>query len=716
MTQTPPNILAYLQAEYGLDEFQAPAVNHLDGPALVMACAGSGKTTALTARVIHLIHYHKIPAEQILCITFTNKATDNMVLKITKKLGEGVTLPHISTIHSLGLSIIRSHPKLAYDALAALAKVPPEVIPGKEFNIKDYYLSIWSERNCGNAFREICKESEVKDPGDLLDQIYYLTNRGFTPDLYEVCRETDLQRLRDERFFLSPSEVELWQKYLKVKFENKVMDFQDMMLIANKVLERSPKTLEKYYQKWRYILQDEAQDASPLQWRLLELLTNPVSPNIYAVGDVSQSIMGFNGAEIKLIQGFKKEFKGQPTSFFHLGNNYRSHPTIIAVANIIEGQLIGNHPAPMVAKAGIVSDTPALSYTEYQDAASEALDIVRTIRNLADIPVNEKLLQHLTMAQARGHALRPKPPGFVPVETPKKPFKMRDIVILVRTKLMIPSIENALLLGHIPYYVKDGKSLLQSKEVVDLLAYLKLLINPYDTAAFERATQTPKRGFGSESVRKLVRDSRLGQVDLVNASRREPKLNLFVSLLDLLRNVATVQPQQVSALIDLWMEKLEYTLEIDKAAKDPEDKNRRLENIRRFSGLAQEVMTTSAFDNLGDLLDHITLMQEAGAADASDDRVHIMTAHSAKGLEYQVVFAPCFFEGAIPHTRSMKKPDELAEEARLVYVIVTRAIRQLRISRPYMYASRGATTQVAVHPSRFFEPMRHLFNVPGNKL
>ena len=276
------DVVHFLRSEYGLDEFQAPAANHLSGPALVLACAGSGKTTTLTTRVTHLIKYHQIPAEKILCITFTNKATENMVTKITSRIGTGNPMPTISTIHSLGLGISRKHPQLALEAMAELAGVlhpkdSPVVQP-----------TIWSEKNCGTTFRKICTENNHScNYSEVLDSLMYLCNRGYTPDSYEAAVETNQQLVKRERFQLTPTEVYLWREYIKSKYYSRAFDFTDMMLIANRILIRNPKVLNRYHERWDYILQDEAQDASPLQWTLLTLLTNS-SNNLFCVGDASQ--------------------------------------------------------------------------------------------------------------------------------------------------------------------------------------------------------------------------------------------------------------------------------------------------------------------------------------------------------------------------------------------------------------------------------------------
>jgi len=706
-------IIQFLRDEYGLDELQAPAANHLNGPALVLASAGSGKTTTLTARVTHLIKHHKVPADQILCITFTNKATENMVSKITAKIGEGQPLPTISTIHSLGLSIIRKYPQLAIEAIADLA----QTVHTKEAG--HAHLSVWSERNCSTIFRKICEQHEhTCNYSETLSQIMYLCNRGFTPASYEAIRKTDPKRLKQERVFLTETETLLWRDYILAKYTSRALDFTDMLLVANRILERNPKVLQKYHDRWNYILQDEAQDASPLQWNLLYLLSNS-NNNIFCVGDASQSIMSFNGAEVKLIKSFENEFKSVKTTVYPLMNNYRSHPTIINVANAIEHDLVGNHPSPMIPKANISGSTPALSYKEYYDSSEEANDIARTIQRIANIPVNETLLKFRASPKgqlmARKTALRPV--AQAPV-APAKQFKLKDIAILVRSKIIIPTIENALLFSHIPYYVRDGKSLLQSKEVMDLLAYLRLCINPFDEVSFDRAVQTPKRGFGDESVKRLIADARLKQCDVMSLARVNPKLLTFTSFLDMFSQHLEQAPKEISKHIETWIGTpvVDYKAEIKKASlKDADDESRRLENINRFKLLLQQIMDEGVIETLPELLDHISLMQDAGASNSTEDRVHIMTAHSVKGLEYDVVFAPCFFDGSIPHHKS-KSQDEINEEARLTYVIVTRAIRQLRVSRPITYASRGSSRPMQTIRSRFLEPMRPFFQDANNLL
>jgi DNA helicase II / ATP-dependent DNA helicase PcrA len=494
-----------------------------------------------------------------------------------------------------------------------------------------------------------------------------------------------------------------------------------MMLIAVRILERNPKILAKYHEKWNYLLQDEAQDASPLQWHLLTLLTNKKA-NIFAVGDSSQCIMSFNGAEIGLIQNFEKQFRGITTKLYPLLNNYRSHKTIIDVANAVERELVGNHPAPMISKAKILPGTPALSYIEYPNSVDESRAISETILRLASPPENPKLNKFLATPQGQLYARRGQKPipitNITPLIPMSKSFELRDIAILVRSKIMIPTIENALLMKHIPYYVRDGKSLLQSKEVMDLLAYLRLCVNPYDAASFERAVQVPKRGFGDESIKKLIKQAKVDSIDILSLANTQARLLTFASYIDLLRSQITADPKEISTHLDNWYSSsaVQYESEIKKtSAKNTDDELRRVENFNRFKLLLQEIMDEGIIENLADMLDHISLMQDAGAANSDANKVQIMTAHSVKGLEYGVVFAPCFFEGSIPHHRSKTQAD-IDEEARLTYVIVTRAIKQLRISRPIIYATRGSAKPMRTSPSRFLEPMIPFFSNPANIL
>ncbi len=700
-------ILEHLQKNYGLDEFQAPAANHLDGPALVLACAGSGKTTTLTARVIHLISHHKVPASQILCITFTNKATNHMKAKITKHLGQETILPHISTIHSLGLKVIREHPRYAFDALADLAHMP------KIVSAEYPRLTTWSERNCETAFKKICEENEYEGHvGNALDRVLYLSNRGYTADSYEQALKDHPEIVDQERMALKTHEIVLWKTYVKHKYAFRALDFADMMLLANKILETHPKVRAKYHERWTHILQDEAQDASPLQWRLLDLLTNPATNNLFCVGDASQSIMSFNGASPTIIQDFQKSYNGVTPAFYPLLNNYRSHKTIVAVANTIEQSLIGNHPSPMVDKAGI-SAGGALQYSEYMDSEEEADSIARTIIGLAPVPQFERLnaflaTPRLPLGQNQRYA-RP-----APVVKPK-PFKLKDIAILVRMKSLIPVIENALLQYQIPYFVKNGKSLLQTKEVLDLLSYFRVIVNPYDVISFERAVQVPKRGFGEESVKKLVAKSLESGEPIINLSEQTKLAGTkFGSLLSGLQTRIESKPSEITDHITWWSGSIDYSKEIKKASRDADDEERRNENVKRFTLMAQSIMDSGAVSSLSEFLDYVTLMQDAGSATIEDDRVQLMTAHSSKGLEYEVVFAPSFCEGIIPHHKSLKYTDELAEEARLTYVIFTRAIRQLRVSRPLTQITRNTRGQTT--RSRFFEPVRKLFSDPSNIL
>jgi superfamily I DNA/RNA helicase len=220
----------------------------------------------------------------------------------------------------------------------------------------------------------------------------------------------------------------------------------------------------------------------------------------------------------------------------------------------------------------------------------------------------------------------------------------------------------------------------------------------------------------------LVSQANTSQIAILKVAATQAKLSLFLSFLEGFGKKLEGDPKNISSHIAFWVDSLKYKDEIKKSARDVEDEERRHENIKRFGILAQDIMDRGDITTIPDLLDYISLMQDAGMSTAEDDRVHLMTAHSSKGLEYEVVFAPCFFEGAIPHKKSLRYPEEVAEEARLVYVIFTRAIRQLRVSRPLLFSAftgpkgKGKPTQIPTLRSRFFEPVRKVFQDYKNTL
>jgi superfamily I DNA/RNA helicase len=878
------SLLPGLQDELGLNAEQVQAASHYTGPGFVTAPAGSGKTVSVVARLLNLVKLHKVPAKQILCITFTNKATDNMLRRFKEKLGDNVeNLPFVSTIHSLGMKIIREHPNLAARALAKLAdesyqqeiKAPP--VQSLTFGDaiatpqpKTNWLSIWSERNQETVVKEIAAELgyTATRHGDILDSILYLTSRAYTPDTYEKAMTSGDKKVRCELHFLPEREIEIWRLYLKAKWANHAIDFSDMMLLPVVLLRDHPAVLKAYHDRWSFVMQDEAQDASPLQWDLITLLTNPVTNNIYAVGDLAQcqppgtmvmkcsesgvtevaieslqdgdqvvswtdqggnpegqrikvaknhykgpllslvgangsvtrvtpehwvwcrisqdspwvkkpakdlfggsqlqipvlgtkqstllfgvvienyegpvyslevendhtyvadgivvgnSIYRFNGADPSILRSFLKDFRGVTPSTYVLTKNYRSNDVIVQAANGFEQKEVHEHQLGMEAKNS--QGLGIFCYKEHATPQVEAEEIARTIRNMTSSVEQDRLRAFLRAPKASfspGAAslrpgFKPNPPAVraqPPVETkppvqssqdPKIQYK--DIAILVRTKAQLPQIENALLVSHIPYYVKDSYSLLQSKEATDLLAYLKLVVNPWDSVAFFRAAQTPKRGVGEISLQKLEKDAYFQGIDLVTASKSVAKLFSFNAALEALQQGIAEDISQIGSLLDKLTTAINYNEILSKTARDRDDKIRREETLRRFILLCQDLVTKNTVQDAPSLLDFLFLSSDSTTNAPEDNKVHVMTAHSAKGLEWHTVFAPNFFQGALPYHRSLKNIEEVTEEARLLYVIVTRAKQNLYLSRPQCYQTYSGNTQMTQR-SQFFPALKPFF-------
>lgn len=399
---------------------------------------------------------------------------------------------------------------------------------------------------------------------------------------------------------------------------------------------------------------------------------------------VGNSIMGFNGSDPRIIRAFKNDFRGVIPQFYHLSKNYRSHMDIIEVANKLERTHIKFHPRPMEAECSTVDNTKgALFYNEYHTAEEEARDIARKIK----------------------------------IYNRNADFAYRECAVLVRTKAMFPVIENALLAQAIPYYVKDSGSLLGSKEIQDLMAYLRFADNSYDAISFARAVQNPKRGYGDTSIERLVASAQLNRSSILESARTQPKLYPFVQLIEEIQGAIAedaLTPQPVSQVIEYLIKKINYMAEVDRTAEKShnarEDKIRREQNIERFLMLLKELEASGRVDNFESLQDFLDLNYDPTANKGDANQVQIMTAHSSKGLEFGVVFAPCFFQGAIPHFLS-KTEEDINEEGRLSYVIVTRAINELHISRSLQFMS--ARGPMPTQPSMFYITVQPEFKKLG---
>ncbi|MEY4667825.1 MAG: hypothetical protein RL518_524 [Pseudomonadota bacterium] len=629
-TRSEPNLTK------GLNEPQAQAVVHGDGPILVLAGAGSGKTRVLTHRVAQLVREHGVPSSRILAVTFTNKAAQEMRERLHSLLGTDGENLWITTFHSAGLRILRHNAsRLSYS---------------NQFVIYD-------DQDTKGVLKQVVKDlniSEDRYPLDTFSRAIdkFKNNYILPAEAGERASsvEADLQ-------------AQVYDRYQKVLLAANAMDFGDLLVNAVRVLREFPAVLEYYRRTLHYILVDEFQDTNKVQYMFIRLLAEP-RRNLFVVGDDDQSIYGFRGATISNILEFEKDFPN--TKVVKLEQNYRSTGIILNAAHaVIEKNK--SRKAKKLWTAGDDGD-PIRTFIGY-DENQEAEFITSEIRKLST-----------------------------------QGYKYSEMAILYRTNAQTRALEESLVRGKIPYKIYGGLKFFDRKEVKDILAYVRLLINPADNQAFQRVVNTPPRGIGAQAVQAIADEARETSMPFLHASVTVAESNKhvkkFVELMGELKQAS--QTMKLGAFLGFIVEKTEYGPRLA-AMKDPTAQSR-IENLQELESLGRtmERPETSTEEVMKDFLDRISLTSsadvpagEAGSNDPNQktDTVSLMTLHLAKGLEFPVVFLAGMEEGLLPHYRSLDDVVGLEEERRLCYVGVTRAMKVLYLTRSHnrgMFAAGGS--------------------------
>lgn len=567
-----------------LNPDQQKAVKLADGPAIILAGAGSGKTRVLTYKVIYLINEHHIAPENILCLTFTNKAAKEMRERIEKYIPVG-RKPLVTTFHSLCAKILR--------------------IEGKYIGLSTNFL-IYDATDQVDAIKEAMSllnisQKEVK-PYSILATISQAKN--------ELISAVDYQHLARGYFQQTVSSVyKIYQSLLK---ENDAVDFDDLIMKTVELFEKNPSVLEKYQQIFRYILIDEYQDTNRAQYILTKMLAVK-HQNVCVVGDFSQSIYSWRGADYRNLSKFKDDFKGVKT--ISLSQNYRSTQKILDAASAV---IAKNTSHPVLKLWTENPDGESITLYEARNEQDEALFIVNFLKE------NSGLL--------------------------------KQTAILYRTNAQSRVIEEILLHHAIPYILFGGTRFYERKEIKDVLAYLRLLINPKDSVSLKRVEK-----LGKGRMQKFLDY----QVNNQTTER--------VDTLDLLDSVI-----RATDYLELYDE------------KDEEDRSR-LENIKELRSVAL------SFPHLTEFLENVALIEQEYIPDKTtkNNTVTMMTFHSAKGLEFPVVFMVGMEEGLFPHNRSLMDRNELEEERRLCYVGMTRAKQKLFMTyarRRLFFGQRSSST------------------------
>ena len=630
-----------------LNEEQTLAVQHPQGrPACLIAGAGSGKTRVLTERVRWLMAQGVSP-RRICAITFTNKAAEELQARLGLSQHTPRDLqPRVSTIHSLSLSAIRRNPT----GFGLQEKVSP---------LDDYDQSQMMKKIIERVKSE---ENNYR----VLEMISFHRARGcgFAKDYDEKIHKLALE-MHGGYHAIEQTTLGLWKLYEEEKTKNSVVDFDDMLHLVVRRAREDYAWRVKLEKMYEYVLMDEAQDTNPIQWDFVNLLLAPDNPNLYVVGDMSQSIYGFNGAVPDILKRYSEEWRGLHPDLYRIARNHRSVPEIVRLANAVQAKMTHTIPLKMESWRGMQGEKGVTKLLK----ACLPLDIAGSIAHEI----------------FHGNALKVNHTAY------------KDNCILVRSAIQIRDLEGALVRLRIPYIVRGGRGLLQTEEVRDVLSYLRLATNPKDFMALVRASSVPRRGIGEvalEKIRTLANERFDG--DLVKgAEAGNSKLSLFVAAV-----------QQIQAMADTPVKALETALRVinyrEYIAEKYNKKNEKekavtkLENLERFGELLQGLVEETNM-TLADVVFQLSIDRQTD--DDESGKVVISTIHSAKGLEWKRVFVFGMVEGYLPHRFSMGNAEEICEERRLVYVAATRA-RDILVLCIHGMEQHGPNT-VTVAPSRF---------------
>ena len=624
----------------GLNDEQKEAVLTTEGPVLVIAGAGSGKTRLLTHRIAYLIKEKKVPSRSILAVTFTNKAAEEMKERVKELLGGQLNYqPWMGTFHHICMRILRTEIdkigcKKSFviyddsDQLALMKKIMKE----KEISLEQF-----------NPRAMLAVISKAK--GELQSVEDYISGGSYF--------ETVLAKI--------------YEAYQKILSENNALDFDDIIQKTAEIFQKFPEVLEKYQNLFRYILVDEYQDTNRAQYVLVNLLSQR-HRNLCVVGDDWQSVYAFRGADVRNILNFEQDYP--EAKVVKLERNYRSTQKILDAAHGIISKNI--HRKDKKLWTDNVGGHDIVIY-EARDEQEEAQFIVSEIGQLV----------------GSGEA------------------DLNNFVVLYRTNAQSRAIEEAFLQAAIPYRVVGGVKFYERREVKDFLAYLKFINNPSDEMSLARVVNLPPRGIGGVTLGKWVRFARENDLDLVGAARKAEKIpGLNSAKIDaILKFGALVERLGEEAkrvnLIDL-MESILAKSEYQKLLlSEGEAGQIRYENVRELFTVAEKYKDEKGEEGLSMFLEEVALVSSTDNINSEGGAVHLMTLHSAKGLEFDNVFMAGMEEGLFPHSRSLLDPKELEEERRLAYVGITRAKKRVYL---LWAVSRNIFGSVRINvSSRFLE-------------
>ena len=625
----------------GLNREQQQAVQHTEGPLLILAGAGSGKTKVLTVRIAYLLAQGVNPYE-ILAITFTNKAAKEMKSRVEGLVGDVANRIWLSTFHSFCAKFLRFELDnfLGYNSNFTI------------YDTSDSQVVIKA------ALKALNLDDKYYPVGAMISAISDAKNKlMFASDYRKQARDFYQQKVAD-----------VYEYYERELRKNNALDFDDLLLVAVKLLQSNAAVLDKYSKRFKYVMIDEYQDTNHAQYLLAYLLSSHWK-NIAVVGDADQSIYAWRGADIQNILDFEKDYPN--CTSIKLEQNYRSTKIILDAANAVidnnEGRPEKNLWTDKVEGAKIQHFT---AQSEHEEAAFIGDTIVKK------------------------HDIHGVPYG--------------DMAILYRTNAQSRVLEEALIKRALPYTMVGGTKFYDRKEIKDVLAYLRVLYNPFDDLSLLRIINVPKRSIGATTVSKLQDYARengtslfmtLTQLHLVDTIKGKTKEKLEEFGILIFTLVAEMDDKSVLDILEAILDRTGYLAQLEEST-DPQDQAR-AENIGELLSVAKDFQDTNPTGTVEDFLEQVALVNDVDSFEQEESKVTLMTLHAAKGLEFPIVFLGGLEEGLFPHSRTLMNPEEIEEERRLAYVGITRAEQELYISNATTRTVFGRTSSYL--PSRFID-------------
>ena len=641
-----------------LNKEQREAVETVRGPLLVLAGAGSGKTKLLTSRIAYLIQ-NGVRPRNILAVTFTNKAAKEMKERLGNILGENVVkYMWVGTFHGICGRILRENiENYSFQS-------------GKRL---DKNFSIYDETDSNAVIKQAIKKLNLDD-------------KVYAPKLVKTVISNAKNKMQDAytfatfaRDFKSQKIAQIYEEYENSLNNNNAIDFDDMLMLTVKLLEQCKEVRQQYYDRFQHILVDEFQDTNMAQYKLINMLYTNLEPDISderslcVVGDVDQSIYSWRGADYTIILNFQKDFK--KTKLIKLEQNYRSTANILNVANAIIENNTERVDKVLYSQKG---DGELIDYFEAQDEADEANFIASRIKQDSGGDYNRFAILYRTNSQSR-------------------------------------ALEEACMAAGLPYKIYGGLKFYDRKEVKDIIAYLKLIYNTDDSQSFRRIVNVPKRAIGDTTVKNLSDFADKEDISLFAACQRiedaveipprtRSKLKDFSELI--LKFVNAKDSYSLQDFVTLVIEKTGYLAELQ--SQNTPESEADIENLQELVNVAGEFVPEEADNALGEFLQQVALVSDLDGMEDISNNVTLMTLHSAKGLEFPIVFLAGCDEGVFPHQRTFNIPSEMEEERRLMYVGVTRAEEKLYLT--------SAKRRQMWGEYKYYNPSRFIDEIPPQLL